>query len=895
MDEGTLRLSTGDGIAHSYRRLAEVFRDVLSEQNLDALLDRLADTLAELVSYDALTIYRADDTARVLVPVLARDRWATQILDSSIGYGVGLTGLAAERREPLLVQAVHLDPRAELVPGTPEDEPEALISVPLVARGRLKGALNVYRLGETASFTHEEFEIAERFADAAALALDNAETHARLEHQAQTDSLTGLFNHRVFHERLRAELARTSRGRGPVAVLMLDVDDFKRVNDIHGHATGDQALVRVAELLASTVRDSDVACRLGGEEFGVVMPDGDMEAATSLAHRFRDLLAATVLDHVGYLSVSTGIAVAPDHAMNPRELTACAEAAMMAAKASGKRHIVVFGDEASDRPDQGPGSDRDARSIAHLKMLQGLVGKLNRLNDVNEIGMLIVTELRTLVDYHTVRVYLADDGELVPIAYGGDLDDCGDEPAEVLRCEIGEGITGHAAATGQSLLVSNAVDCDFAVQIPGTPIIDESIIAVPLCYAARTIGVVVISKLGVDQFDEADVRLLEVLAGHASVALENARLYAAARREADRARESAEVARALLSLSRVLATARSLEDVLDRLAATTVRILGTTRASIWLEEPGDAHLRLGAEYGYDPSERERLESLGFDAVSVRRLTDVDRPVVIEGRALHGGGGRLAGADGGLAIALFRLDAIRIGLLATPWPDKPEAQLTDRAMRLLAGIADQATLAIGNAGHFESLEQTFLSTVEALASALEANDDYVSSHATALTASAVRVGTELGLDAKALKRLELGALFHDIGKIGIPSEILRKPGPLTTSERAAIELDPTLGERILDPIDRLAEIRPVVRHCRERWDGSGYPEGLAREAIPLESRIIFVCDTYHAMTTDRPYRSRLSHADACRQLEAEAGAQFDPRVVAAFLATADASGQVAKAS
>jgi diguanylate cyclase (GGDEF)-like protein len=894
MDELTLRPSTGDAIARSYRRLAEVFRDVLSERNLDALLDRLADTLAELVPYDALTIYRADDAARVLVPVLARDRWATQILQSPIGYGIGLTGLVAERREALLVQAVHLDPRAELVPGTPEDEPESLISVPLVARGRLKGTLNVYRLGENASFTAEDFEIAERFGDAAALALDNAETHARLEHQAQTDSLTGLYNHRVFHERLRAELARTSRGGEPVAVLMLDVDDFKRVNDIHGHATGDQALVRVAELLASTVRESDVACRLGGEEFGVVMPDGDANAASSFAHRFRDLLATTVLEQVGYLSVSTGIAVAPDHAMNPRELAACSEAAMMAAKAAGKRHIVVFGDEVSDRPDEAA-SDRDARSIAHLKMLQGVVGKLNRLNDVHEIGMLIVTELRALIDYHTVRVYLADGEELLPIAYGGDLEDFGQDPAEALRCRIGEGITGRSAATGHSILVSNAVDCDFAVQIPGTAVIDESIVAVPLCYAERRIGVVVISKLGVDQFDEADVRLLEVLAGQASVALENARLYAAARREADRARVSAEVARALLSLSRELATSRSLDDVLQRLVITTVRVLGTTRASIWLEAGAGVGLRLGAEHGYEPADQRRLESLRLDAFSVRRLTDLDRPVVIEGRAVAGGGGRLAGADRRLAIALFRVDAGRIGLLATPWPDEGEPQLTDRAMRLLAGIADQATLAIGNAGHFESLEQTFLSTVEALAGALEANDEYVSSHARALRDTAVRVGAEIGLDAVGLKRLELGALFHDIGKIGIPSEIARKPGPLTETDRAAIEVDPTLGERILEPIDRLAEIRPVVRHCHERWDGSGYPDGLAGEAIPLESRIIFVCDTYHAMTTDRPYRSRLSHPDACRQLEAEAGAQFDPRVVAAFLATVDGPAQVAKAS
>ena len=148
--------------------------------------------------------------------------------------------------------------------------------------------------------------------------------------------------------------------------------------------------------------------------------------------------------------------------------------------------------------------------------------------------------------------------------------------------------------------------------------------------------------------------------------------------------------------------------------------------------------------------------------------------------------------------------------------------------------------------------------------------------------ALRVGSELGLDGPALKRLELGALFHDIGKIGIPSEILRKPGPLGEDERALIEQHPKLGEQTLKPIESLADVRPIVRHCHERWDGTGYPDGLAHDEILIESRIIFVCDAYHAMTTDRPYRARLPEEEARVRLREGAGTQFDPRVVAAFL-------------
>jgi HD-GYP domain-containing protein (c-di-GMP phosphodiesterase class II) len=204
------------------------------------------------------------------------------------------------------------------------------------------------------------------------------------------------------------------------------------------------------------------------------------------------------------------------------------------------------------------------------------------------------------------------------------------------------------------------------------------------------------------------------------------------------------------------------------------------------------------------------------------------------------------------------------------------------MRLFAGIAHQARLAIQNAGAYDNLEETFFSTVEALANALEANDEYTSSHARWITDMALEVGRELGLDVAAIKRLELGALFHDIGKIGIPSTILLKPGPLTKRERTIMETHPELGERILAPIARLESVRPIVRHCHERWDGKGYPDAIAGGDIPIESRVIFVCDAFHAMTTDRPYRSAMSFDDARKELEDGAGTQFDPEVVTAFL-------------
>jgi diguanylate cyclase (GGDEF)-like protein len=862
-------------LVQSYRQLADVFHEILSEHTLDNLLERIADTLAELVPHDTLSIYQADDGQTLLTPVFARDKWAEKIMNSRSAFGEGITGWAALHREPVRTNQAHLDPRKKVVPGTPDDEPEALITVPLIARGAVKGVLNIYRLGEEATFEDEEFELAIRFADAAALALDNAQIRARLEYQAQTDSLTGLYNHRYFHERLRAELTRASRVRDSVAVLMLDIDDFKRVNDVYGHGSGDQVLTELADLLRCAVRASDVVCRLGGEEFGVIMASCDAGDALNLARRLTDALAEVEFGPAGKITISLGVSQGPEHAMNPRELVACAEAAMMTAKARGKNQIVLFDDENRERPADAPASSRDVRSIAHLKMLQSLSGKLNRLNDVRKIGEVIADELRLLIDYHNCRVSVVEGDDVVPIAFRGDLVSRDGERVDFPSVKIGTGITGHVAVTGEPLLVGNTLECEYSVTIPGTHVIEESQIAVPLRYGTRVIGVIGISKLGVDQFDEDDVRLIEVLAGHASVALENARLYEAQRREADHLK-------ALLEFTGAISEAGSPEEIGQETVQAAARLLAKNCA-LWLtDDAGD--FRIAAHSAYDEKlDLKPMLDVVLDGDAVRAVIGVrSDPFVLEAAAANSAlplPGKLTWPD--LGLAPLRTDDSVHGFIVVRDPSVGEHG-TEELLRLLSGLSYQASVALQRARSFENLEDTFVSTVEALANALEANDEYTSSHTRWITDMALKVGRELGFDAATLKRLELGALFHDIGKIGVPTSILLKPGPLSPEERQIIEMHPELGERILKPIERLAEVRTIVRSCHERWDGSGYPDGKAGEAIPIESRIVFVCDAFHAMTTDRPYRKRLGIEEACRRLREGAGTQFDPSVVNVFL-------------
>jgi diguanylate cyclase (GGDEF)-like protein len=206
------------------------------------------------------------------------------------------------------------------------------------------------------------------------------------------------------------------------------------------------------------------------------------------------------------------------------------------------------------------------------------------------------------------------------------------------------------------------------------------------------------------------------------------------------------------------------------------------------------------------------------------------------------------------------------------------------VRLLETVAEQVGAALGSAALYEQLERAYLGTAEALAAALEAKDAHTAEHARSIVRNAAEVGRRLGMSEDELRRLRYAAAFHDIGKIAVPERILNKPGPLTESEKREVERHTLVGEEILSPVSFLEEVLPLVRHCHERWDGAGYPDGLAGDSIPLGARVILVCDAHDAMTTDRPYRRALAPDVALAEIREAAGRQFDSRVADVFLET-----------
>ena len=199
------------------------------------------------------------------------------------------------------------------------------------------------------------------------------------------------------------------------------------------------------------------------------------------------------------------------------------------------------------------------------------------------------------------------------------------------------------------------------------------------------------------------------------------------------------------------------------------------------------------------------------------------------------------------------------------------------------VAGQIGAAIHRCQLVGELEDAFLTTIGVISDAVELQDSYTASHANEVAELAVRVGERLGVEGVELDRLRYGALLHDVGKIGIPAEILRKPGPLTDEERGRMDEHTAIGARMLERIPFLAPVAPLVRSAHERHDGGGYPDGLAGEQIPRGAMVIATCDAFHAMTSDRTYRKAMSVTAAEAELRDHAGTQFEPSVVEALLA------------
>ncbi|MFC1674491.1 HD domain-containing phosphohydrolase [Candidatus Omnitrophota bacterium] len=213
--------------------------------------------------------------------------------------------------------------------------------------------------------------------------------------------------------------------------------------------------------------------------------------------------------------------------------------------------------------------------------------------------------------------------------------------------------------------------------------------------------------------------------------------------------------------------------------------------------------------------------------------------------------------------------------------------SDDEVEILSIFASQVAVAIQESRHYDAIHMNYFNTIHTLALALESRDLYTRGHTERVTRYALRIGRTLQIPELDMEILRYAAQVHDIGKISVPDSILNKPGKLTPAERAIIELHPVKGAEVIEPLTFLKPAIPIVRHHHERYDGTGYPDGLSRENIPLLSRILACADAFDAMTSERPYRKKMTIEEALDEMKHNIGSQFDPKISRLFVKSIEA--------
>lgn len=342
----------------------------------------------------------------------------------------------------------------------------------------------------------------------------------------------------------------------------------------------------------------------------------------------------------------------------------------------------------------------------------------------------------------------------------------------------------------------------------------------------------------------------------------------------------------LLRLSEAVASSLSLDEVLSLVVEAALKEVDADGVELLFRPPGSRDFSRCLGLGPDgPLPRlltcpERLEACLHDATHVQLPEEEATPLL---HPLNGKGIRCL-----LSVPLRRGNDI-LGVL-NAYSRRPRQTFLPREEKALFVLGDRAATSIEHALLFSDLENTFRETIQGLALALDTKDPYTHGHSENVTRLCEATARVMGLDDAFCALIRQAGILHDIGKIGISTTILNKPGKLTDEEYEIIKDHPRMGKRILAPISFLKDVVPVVYHHHERWDGRGYPDGLGSEEIPLGARIMQVADTYDAMTSDRAYRRGLSHQTAVDELVRCTGSQFDPRCVEAFLALPDPGGR-----
>jgi len=514
------------------------------------------------------------------------------------------------------------------------------------------------------------------------------------------------------------------------------------------------------------------------------------------------------------------------------------------------------------------------RRVFELSTLHQAGRAINSVLNLDQLYECIVdTTISVLGGVKRCSLMLVDkrSGEfIVKIAKGLDI---GLLPS-TRRVPIISGVAGKVFASGEPKIVNDLPNHDDSRILESAPVVRSSL-CFPIKSNEEVVGIISASnKISGEPFTARDLSLMETLAMQASIAIKNARLYQ------DLNRKILEL-NTLHDIGKSMSLVLDLEKLLEMIIEMTSRVMGGVRSSsliLFDEETGKLQVKV-----YKGVQRNTpIEAISVGEGIAGKVFERGEPLMINNFGVKGAGTESDNDTPRSSLCVpLKVKEKPIGVLSVS--DKITGENFDENdLSMLVTLASQIAITLNNAQLYEDLEASYLSSVRALANSLDAKDAYTRGHSERVALYSMEIGKRMNLVPEMLKTLHIGALLHDIGKIGISEAILQKTSRLTDEEYQLIKTHPVRGAAIIEPAKFLKEKVPLIKYHHERFDGNGYPEGLKGEVIPLMARIICVADSYDAMTSKRAYRDTMEKESAAQELLKCSGTQFDPKIVAAFL-------------
>jgi diguanylate cyclase (GGDEF)-like protein/putative nucleotidyltransferase with HDIG domain len=671
-----------------------------------------------------------------------------------------------------------------------------------------------------------------------------------LQRKTDIDQKTGLFNSRFFSETVEKELSRSNRFKRPLTVVMADMDYLRNINNKYGHIAGDEVIIEIANILKSSFRDYDVVSRFGGEEFAILMPETVLEEAFPRVEKLRKLIeehgfvVSTSVEPI-QVTMSFGVAQRDGNAQTKDQLLHNADKALYQAKLSGRNRVMAYqnsfdsNDDANEIPilkDQFPSQTeselkvevlRETKEFVREQSLEQVAKKLSEKKNENAKHQSLPTKDHSI---WKVRLFVGLMTFLASTLF-------------IFLVGVDYQVDWYGLALFTILaLVAEALSVDIyvkssSVSTSAVPFIAGLLLYGPMGALVIGSGIAIISWI---KNRKVIHRLIFNISNHVIGGL---LCYIVLLVVKDQIPASY-----FGPMQFVLGLVFGGLLFLSTTALVSVAICldkGVSMRVVWMKNfqwLGPVYVGMGA-LGY-------ALILGFQSSDILGVIAIIAPIML------------------LRFSQFQYLARTKKLVKTL-----QTTNTDLAERSI------------------EIEELNAELLQVLADVIDLRDPFVLGHSQSVAKNARRLAQELGLAPERVEAVYKAGLLHDLGKIGIPEDILQKPGMLTKAEFEEVKKHPDIAAQVVAKCHSLQDLVPIIRHHHEKFDGTGYPEGLQGTEIPIESRVITMVDVVEAMTSDRPYRIALEPQRVIEEVKEMSGEVLDPQVVEVFLSLATTEGHL----